>query len=399
MYQALINGRVLCDEGLVSDRVVLIGDERIVGVVSPDDPRCASTITRDLNGGYLLPGFIDTQVNGGGGVLFNDDPSVATIRTMAAAHRRFGTTSLLPTLISDDLAVIARAIDAVRTAISSNVAGILGVHLEGPFLNEARKGTHDASKFRVLDPSVLALLSSLKIGKTIVTLAPEMTTPGMIASLAAQGLVISAGHTNATFAEMKNALHHGVTGFTHLFNAMSPLGSREPGVVGAALLDENSWCGIIVDGHHVSSAALQIALRCKRHDRFMLVTDAMANVGTTQTSFLLQGKKIIVRDGRCVDEQGTLSGSALDMASAVRNAVAMLGIGLAEAVRMASTYPAEFLGLGDELGRIAPGYRANLVLADDQLNVLDTWIDGQGASVVREAGAPPPGGGTISCVT
>lgn len=399
MYQALINGRVLCDEGFVSDRVVLIGDERIVGVVSPDDPRCASTITRDLNGGYLLPGFIDTQVNGGGGVLFNDDPSVATIRTMAAAHRRFGTTSLLPTLISDDLAVIARAIDAVRAAISSGVAGVIGVHLEGPFLNEARKGTHDASKFRVLDPSVLALLSSLKIGKTIVTLAPEMTTPGMIASLAAQGLVISAGHTNATFAEMKNALHHGVTGFTHLFNAMSPLGSREPGVVGAALLDENSWCGIIVDGHHVSSAALQIALRCKRHDRFMLVTDAMANVGTTQTSFLLQGKKIIVRDGRCVDEQGTLSGSALDMASAVRNAVAMLGIGLAEAVRMASTYPAEFLGLGDELGRIAPGYRANLVLADDQLNVLDTWIDGQGASVVREAGAPPPGGGTISCVT
>jgi len=399
MVDALINGRVMCDEGFVSDRVVLIADERIVGVVSPDDPRCASTITRDLNGGYLLPGFIDTQVNGGGGVLFNDDPSVATIRTMAAAHRRFGTTSLLPTLISDDLAVIARAIDAVRAAISSNVAGVIGVHLEGPFLNEARKGTHDASKFRVLDGSVLALLSSLKIGKTIVTLAPEMTTPGMIASLAAQGLVISAGHTNATFAEMKNALHHGVTGFTHLFNAMSPLGSREPGVVGAALLDENSWCGIIVDGHHVSSAALQIALRCKRHDRFMLVTDAMANVGTTQNSFLLQGKKIIVRDGRCVDEQGTLSGSALDMASAVRNAVAMLGIGLAEAVRMASTYPAEFLGLGDELGRIAPGYRANLVLADDQLNVLDTWIDGQGASVVREAGAPPPGGGTISCVT
>ena len=398
MVDALINGRVMCDEGFVSDRVVLIADDRIVGVVSPDDPRCTSAMVRDLDGGYLLPGFIDTQVNGGGGVLFNDDPSVATIRTMAAAHRRFGTTSLLPTLISDDLAVIDRAIDAVRAAISSNVAGVIGVHLEGPFLNETRKGTHDASKFRVLDPSVLTLLSSLKIGKTIVTLAPEMTTPGMIASLAAQSVVISAGHTNATFAEMENALRHGVTGFTHLFNAMSPLGSREPGVVGAALLDDNSWCGIIVDGHHVSSAALQIALRCKRHDRFMLVTDAMANVGTTQTSFLLQGKKIIVRDGRCVDEQGTLSGSALDMASAVRNAVAMLGIGLAEAARMASTYPAEFLGLGDELGRIAPGYRANLVLADDALNVQDTWIDGKSATVFNAAGAPPPGGGNISWV-
>ena len=199
----------------------------------------------------------------------------------------------------------------------------------------------------------------------------------MIASLAARGVIISAGHTNATYSVIEDALRHGLTGFTHLFNAMSPLGSREPGVVGAALHDANSWCGIIVDGHHVSPVILQIALRCKRHDRFMLVTDAMPNVGTTQGSFLLQGKKILVRDGKCVDENGTLSGSALDMASAVRNAVAMLGFGLADAARMASTYPAQFLGLGHELGRIAPGYRANLVLADDQLNIHETWIEGQ----------------------
>ena len=377
MVEALINGRVLCDEGLVADRVVLIDADRIVAVVSPDDPRCTSAVRHDLNGGLLLPGFIDTQVNGGGGVHFNDDPSVSTIRAVAVAHRRFGTTSLLPTLISDDLSVIARAIDAVRIAMSDNIPGVIGVHLEGPFLNEARKGTHDASKFRTLNDAVVALLSSLERGRTMVTLAPEMTTPGMIASLAAQGVVISAGHTNATYAEMENALRHGVTGFTHLFNAMSPLGSREPGVVGAALHHPDSWCGIIVDGHHVSPVVLQIALQCKRHDRFMLVTDAMASVGTEQTTFMLQGKKIIVHDGRCVDEQGTLSGSALDMASAVRNAVAMLGIELVEAVRMASTYPAEFLGLGHELGRIAPGYRANLVLADDQLNVQDTWIDGR----------------------
>ena len=377
MVEALINGRVLCDEGLVADRVVLIDADRIVAVVSPDDPRCTSAVRHDLNGGLLLPGFIDTQVNGGGGAHFNDDPSVSTIRAMAVAHRRFGTTSLLPTLISDDLSVIARAIDAVRIAMSDNIPGVIGVHLEGPFLNEARKGTHDASKFRTLNDTAVALLTSLKCGRTLVTLAPEVTTPGMITSLAAQGVVISAGHTNATYAEMENALRHGVTGFTHLFNAMSPLGSREPGVVGAALHDPNSWCGIIVDGHHVAPVVLRIALRCKRHDRFMLVTDAMASVGTEQTTFMLQGKNIIVHDGRCVDEEGTLSGSALDMASAVRNAVDMLGIELAEAVRMASTYPAEFLGLGHELGRIAPGYRANLVLADDRLNVLDTWIDGR----------------------
>lgn len=377
MAEALVNGRVLCDEGLVSGRVVLIDAGRIVGVFSPDDPRCASAARRDLNGGMLLPGFIDTQVNGGGGILFNDDPSVATIRKIVAAHRRFGTTSLLPTLISDDLSVITRAINAVSAAMSGNVPGVIGVHLEGPFLNEARKGTHDARKFRALDGAAVALLCSLNVGRTLVTLAPEMTSPETIASLAASGVILSAGHTNATYAEMESALRHGVTGFTHLFNAMSPLGSREPGVVGVALLDANSWCGIIVDGYHVSPEMLRIALRCKRHDRFILVTDAMANVGTSLTSFMLQGKKISVCDGRCVDEQGTLSGSALDMASAIRNAVAMLDIELAEAVRMASTYPAEFLGLGQELGRIAPGYRANLVLADDRLNVQDTWIDGR----------------------
>lgn len=382
MVEALINGRVLCDEGLVTDRVVLIEAGRILDVVAPSDPRCASAKRRDLNGEMLLPGFIDTQVNGGGGVLFNDDPSVPTIRAIAAAHRRFGTTSLLPTLISDDLDVLTRAIDAVRSAMTGKVPGVIGMHIEGPFLNEARKGTHDAGKFRALDSDGVRLLSSLGIGRTLVTLAPEMTTPMMIAALVAAGVVVAAGHSNATCAETETALRAGVTGFTHLFNAMSPLGSREPGVVGAALLDQNSWCGIIVDGHHVSPMALQIALRCKRRTRFMLVTDAMPNVGTSQSTFFLQGKKIIVRDGKCVDEHGTLSGSALDMASAVRNAVTMLRIDIAEAARMASTYPAEFLGLGDELGRIAPGYRANFVLADDALNVHDTWIDGLCATPV-----------------
>lgn len=385
MVEALINGRVLCDEGLVTDRVVLIEAGRILDVVSPSDPRCGSAKRRDLNGEMLLPGFIDTQVNGGGGVLFNDDPSVPTIRAIAAAHRRFGTTSLLPTFISDDLDVLAHAIDAVRSAMTGKVPGVIGMHIEGPFLNEARKGTHDAGKFRALDSDGVRLLSSLGIGRTLVTLAPEMTTPMMIAALVAEGVVVAAGHSNATYAETETALRAGVTGFTHLFNAMSPLASREPGVVGAALLDQNSWCGIIVDGHHVSPMALQIALRCKRHDRFMLVTDAMPNVGTSQSTFFLQGKKIIVRDGKCVDGHGTLSGSALDMASAVRNAVTMLGIDIAEAARMASTYPAEFLGLGHELGRIAPGYRANFVLADDALNVHDTWIDGLCATLVAAA--------------
>ena len=377
MREALGNGRVLLDEGFVDGRVVLVEDGKVADICGMGDARIGDARRVDLAGALLVPGFVDSQVNGGGGVLFNDDPSVATIRTIGSAHRRFGTTSFLPTLISDDLSVLLRAIGAVRDAIAGGVPGVAGVHLEGPFLSEAKKGTHDHTKFRDLDRDAVAMLSSLGVGRTLVTLAPEETTPETIAKLARSGVVVSAGHTNATYNEMKAAFDHGLTGITHLFNAMSPMTHREPGTVGAALDDERSWCGIIVDGHHVSPVVLKIALRSKRHDRFMLVTDAMPSVGAAQPEFMLQGKKITVKDGICVDENGILSGSAIDMASAVRNTVSMLGVPLDEAVRMGSTYPAEFLGLGHEIGRIAPGYRANLVAMTERVEVTQTWIDGK----------------------
>ena len=375
--QALGNARVLTDEGFVPDRVLLIDDERIVALVPKDDPRLVKAERRDLRGAYLLPGFIDCQVNGGGGVLFNDDPSVEAIRAIGKAHRRFGTTGFLPTLISDDISVIARAIASVRVAIEARVPGVIGVHVEGPFINELRKGAHDPAKLRELDEEGVRLLSSLGIGRTLVTLAPEVTKPQTIRRLVDAGVVVSAGHTNGTFDEVAEAFKHGVSGVTHLFNAMSPFTHREPGAVGAALSDPDSWCGLIVDGRHVHPAALKLALRCKRQDRFMLVTDAMPSVGSHRDSFMLQGRRIIVKDGVCVDENGTLSGSAIDMASAVRNCVDLLGLTLEQAARMASTYPAAFLGLDDEVGRIAPGYRANLVAADERLQVLETWIDGR----------------------
>jgi N-acetylglucosamine-6-phosphate deacetylase len=210
----------------------------------------------------------------------------------------------------------------------------------------------------------------------VLTLAPEMTTTDMIAQLAAGGILISAGHSDASYAQAAAAIAHGVRGFTHLFNAMAPLAPREPGIIGAALYDQNSWCGIIVDGYHVDPVMLKLALRCKRHDRFMLVTDAMPPVGSPATSFVLQGRTIHVSNGVCRDENGTLAGTALDMATAVRNAVQLLDLEIAEAARMASEYPAAFLGLGSELGRIAPGYRANLVLVDDEVQVKRTWIEG-----------------------
>ena len=374
---ALVNGRVLDDDGNFQDRVVLLEGDRIVDVVAADDPRCKRASRQDLGGQLLLPGFLDTQVNGGGGILFNAEPSVEAIRRIGQAHRRFGTTGFLPTLISDDLDVVARALEAVRAAMDAEVPGVLGIHIEGPYLNVARKGVHNAEKFRGLDESAIGLLTSLRRGKTLVTLAPEMTTPDIISKLASAGVVVSAGHTNATHGEIRTALRHGLTGFTHLFNAMSQLTGRAPGVVGAALDDPDSWCGIIVDGRHVDPTVLRIALRCKRRDRFMLVTDAMPSVGTTEKSFSLQGRLISVANGALVDEDGTLAGSDVDMATTVRNAVKLLGLELAEAARMASRYPAEFLGLGGELGRIAPGYRANLVLVDDSVEVKQTWIDGR----------------------
>jgi len=374
---ALVNGRVLLDDGLAGRKAVLVEGERIAAVVDASDARVrGARQVHDLRGALLLPGFVDSQVNGGGGLLFNDDPSVATIERIGRAHRRFGTAAFLPTLISDDLSVIARAIEAVREAIARKVPGVIGVHIEGPFINVARRGAHDAAKVRDLDARGVALLGSLGVGRTLVTLAPEMTTPAAIRMLAEAGVVISAGHTNATFDETRAAFASGVGGVTHLFNAMSPMNNREPGTVGAALYDADCWCGLIVDGKHVHPAVLQVAMRAKRSDRFMLVTDAMPNVGADSDTFMLQGRRITVKDGVCVDENGTLSGSAIDMATAVRNAIELLEVPLETAVRMASTHPASFLGLGDELGRIAPGYRASFVVADDNIRVHSTWIDG-----------------------
>ena len=374
--QALVNARVLVGRALSEGQAVLVEDGRIVDVVAVGDARLASARRHDLRGALLLPGFVDVQVNGGGGALFNDAPDVATLRTIGAAHRRYGTTAFMPTLISDEPGAIARAIAAVREAIAAKVPGVAGIHIEGPFINPERRGAHDAAMIRGLDEDAFALLTSLHVGRTMVTLAPEATTGAMIRRLADSGVRVCAGHTNASFAAMREAFASGVSGVTHLFNAMSPLASREPGVVGAALADPDCWCGLIVDGRHVHPATLKLALRAKRHDRFMLVTDAMPCVGGGGAHFMLQGRRIEVRDGVCVDAQGVLCGSALDMASAVRNAIDQLDLSLPEAVRMASTYPAQFLGLGEELGCIARGYRANLVVADERLNVSQTWIDG-----------------------
>jgi len=374
MRQALVNCRILSDDGFIDGHCVIIDDGHIAAICAASEiPGGAERF--DLRGGTLLPGFIDVQVNGGGDRLFNDDPSADTIAAIGAAHRRFGTTGFLPTLISDDEAKIAAALDAARSAIAAGVPGVLGVHIEGPFLNPERKGIHDRTKLREIGESEVELLCTPIGGATILTLAPEKVPGETLRRLSDAGVILCAGHTQASANDIAEALGNGLRGFTHLFNAMSQLTPREPGVVGAALLDDSSWCGIIVDGHHVDPRVLKLAMRAAPLRRFMLVTDAMPSVGGRK-AFTLNGEAITVENGRCLNAAGTLAGSDLDMASAVHNAVTMLGLDITQAAAMASTNPAAFLRLDHELGRIAPGYRACLTLLDDDLHVTQTWVDG-----------------------
>ena len=367
------NGHVLTERGFERDVCVVVEDGFIVALLHGEPP--AGDLV-DLDGGYLVPGFIDAQVNGGGGVLFNNDTSVDAINAIGRAHRRFGTTGFLPTLISDDAAVMQRAITATRDAIEQGVPGVLGIHLEGPYLAPARKGTHDDAKFRVPDADEIAMATSLDNGISLLTLAPERVPTESIRAIVQRGGIVTAGHTAGSYDEIRAGIDAGITGFTHLYNAMTPLQGREPGAVGAALEDDACWCGVIVDGVHVHPASLRVALKAKPRGRVFLVTDAMPMVGGDDPSFDLYGETITAIDGVVRNAAGALAGSALDMASAVRNSVHLLGLPLDEACRMAAQYPAEFLGIGGTHGRIAAGYRADLVLLDGEVCVQRSWIGG-----------------------
>lgn len=370
--KAITGARILGADGWRDGHSLLIDGARIAGIVA-DVPGDADVVR--LDGGMLVPGFIDTQVNGGGGVLFNDAPTVEGIAAIGAAHRTFGTTGFLPTLISDDLSVIAHAIAAVDAAIAAGVPGVLGIHIEGPFLNTAKRGIHDASKFRRLDADAVTLLSSLTSGRTLVTLAPELAAAGDIAALVARGVIVVAGHSLATYDDMVRARGEGLCGVTHLFNAMTQLESRNPGIVGA-VLDMGLYAGIIADGHHVHPAALRVALKAVGPERLMLVTDAMPTVGSADKSFRLGDVEIFAADGMLRSADGTLAGSDLDMAGGVRGAVDMIGVDLVTACAMASGTPAAFLGQAGVRGALAPGLAADIVHLDDDCQVRATWIGG-----------------------
>jgi N-acetylglucosamine-6-phosphate deacetylase len=370
------NGHVVVADTVWRGAEIVVSGERIAAI-RPLDGEAGDAV--DLDGGWLMPGFIDTQVNGGGGVLFNDETNVAGVRAIAEAHARYGTTALLPTLISDTPDRIALALDAVDEAIAAGVPGVVGVHIEGPWLNVARKGIHDPTRFRLLDAEMIALLTRPRRGKVMVTLAPELAHIDDIATLTAAGVLVSAGHTEVGYDGALAAFDAGLSGITHLFNAMPAMVQRTPGLVGAALDDPRPWCGLIADGVHVAPAVLRIALRARGIERMMLVTDAMSSVGAEVKDFVLQGRQIRVRDGICSYEDGTLAGSDLDMAAAVANAMGMLGLEPAVAAQLAAGNPAAFLGLAAERGTLATGLRADWVQLTAAMAPVATTIGGRQA--------------------
>ncbi|MCM2502641.1 N-acetylglucosamine-6-phosphate deacetylase [Aureimonas altamirensis] len=332
----------------------------------------------DLPGGLLAPGFIDVQVNGGGGVLLNEQPTIAGIRAICEAHARFGSTALMPTVITDRPEITYAAIEAVGAAIAEGVSGCIGIHVEGPFLSRARKGAHDPALIRTLSEEDLERILATTVRPMILTVATESVTPRQISILAANGITVSIGHSDATFEDAKRAFAAGARGVTHLYNAMSQLGHRSPGLVGAALDTPDVWCGVIADGHHVHPAAIGIALRAKRGEgKIMAITDAMPTVGVDASVFELNGRTVRRSQGRLTLDDGTLAGSDLTMIGAVQYLAGTVGVPLEEALRMASSYPAAFLGLEGERGALAPGFRADMVWIDDALNLRGVWIGGR----------------------
>jgi len=373
--------RIIVSADAIFDGVKTHSNAQLVikdNIVERIEPQSSSSADVDYKiNGLIAPGFIDLQVNGGGGVLLNNEPTKNGVKTMLAAHQLFGTTAMLPTLITDTVSVMNQAADAIAGAINDGVTGILGIHFEGPNLSIAKKGAHSSQYIRKISKPEWDILARQDIGQIAVTVAPENIDASDINRLVQIGIKVFLGHSNADFATAQAAIDAGATGFTHLFNAMSPMTGREPGMVGAAFKNDHAICGLIVDGHHVDYQSCQIALKTKPKGTVVLVTDAMSVVGTDIERFDFFDREIIRTGTKLNSTTGELAGSALDMASAVKNAHTYLNISLEEAIRMASLYPAQYLGIEVTSGHLQPNALANFVVLNEQITVTQTWVHGK----------------------
>lgn len=377
---ALVGARIFTGEAFLDNHAVIINGDTIESIVPT--PNLSDNIQQiPLHDGLLAPGFIDLQVNGGGGKFFTHEHSLSTIKTMLDAHRSKGTTSLLPTLISENASTHQQAANSVLTAINAGFKGVLGLHIEGPFFAKTKRGAHAEKFIRKMEAADFDWLKNLAAQQLtiLITLAPEILQANLIRDLTQQGILVFAGHTDASYEQIQTAIDEGLAGFTHLYNAMSQMTAREPGVVGAALENSQTWCSIILDGHHVHPAAARLTYQLKK-DKVFLVSDAMATVGGDK-SFTLYDETISEISGetlpKLVNQSGKLAGSAIGLIDAVKYAHEVLQIGLAESLRMASLYPARCLKLENQLGKIQSGYRADLVHFTDDFQVTSTWVAGE----------------------
>lgn len=372
---ALLGARIFDGFSIHEHSALLFADEHIVAL-TPADRIPIGYQPIKLAGGLLAPGFIDLQINGGGGLLLNNAPSAQTMLTMAQSQVPFGVTRILPTVISDAVSVTEQAIAAAKTC-AHNDTGVLGIHIEGPFFSQQKAGVHRADQIRALANSDWAWLETLAGLPAILTLAPEQVPSAAIARMAALGVRVCAGHSNATLADVVQAHDHGLSGFTHLYNAMSQLTGREPGVVGAALTLTETWAGLIADGIHVHPSSIQAALNSKGFERIFLVSDAMATIGSPLTHFELYGERIDLRDGQLINAQGRLAGSAISLLDAVKYCLQTLGLPLHQTLAMASRIPAEYMQLGDRYGSFQAGRRADICLINDAWGIDRVWRSGQ----------------------
>ncbi|OOG74429.1 N-acetylglucosamine-6-phosphate deacetylase [Sinorhizobium sp. A49] len=376
--KAIIGARLFDGIEWHDGAALLIEAGRVKAIGAAGDVPADATVI-DTHGLLLVPGFIDLQVNGGGGALLNAQPTLDSIRQICSAHAKFGTTALLPTLITDTREVRSATIAAGLQAKAAGVPGFLGLHLEGPHLSVARKGAHDPALIRPMDDADLQemLDCARALGVLMVTVAPENATKEQVRALADAGAVVSLGHTDVGYETAVSYAKAGAKTVTHLFNAMSGLGHREPGVVGAALATGTLHAGLIADGYHVDPASMGVALRAKTGPgQIFLVTDAMSPIGTDMTSFELNGREILRHGGRLTLADGTLAGADIDMLSSVRFVHEKLGLPVEEALRMASAYPADAMGLSSHKGRLLPGADADFVLLTPELAMGSTWIGG-----------------------
>ena len=383
--KALLAARVFDGGGFAGPSAVLFEHGQVIGLTGAADVPEGATVELLPDDAILAPGFVDLQVNGGGGVMFNADPTPATLADIAEAHARLGTTAVMPTLISSDRATRRAAIAAARAAWAEKIPGVVGLHLEGPFLAPTRRGIHPAEAITTPDAEDLAELTAAFAAPVMITLAPEIVAPADIAALAAAGRLVFAGHSDASFEQAQAGFEAGIIGSTHLFNAMSQLTGRAPGMVGAAL--SRGVAGIIVDLLHVHPASVALAFARMGAERLFLVSDAMATAGSDMTSFDLAGRTIRLVDGKLTGADGTLAGAHLCMAEAVRRAVQDVGIPLAAALRMATQTPADAVGLAEH-GRIASGSRADFVVLDSALTVRAVWRDGEKLAGIRSTVSP-----------